>query len=99
MKKYGEEFFASKYKGYLVSKSGKVFSLKTQQLIGGQLDDEGYITMCLMVEGKRKFVRLHRMIAEAFLKKPSGNPQVRHKNGKKTDNRLVNLYWTNDEEE
>jgi hypothetical protein len=51
-----------------------------------------YLSVSLSREGRTQTIRVHRLVAEAFLGSPAGR-QVNHKSGIKADNRLVNLEW------
>jgi hypothetical protein len=48
----------------------------------------------LVKDGVRKYYRVHRLVAQAFLPQPmEGQTQVEHINTDKRDNRVQNLRW------
>jgi len=54
----------------------------------------GYLLVNLVNErGEKKQVRVHRIIATAFIPNPLNLPQVNHLSGDKLDNRPNNLAW------
>ena len=84
---------------YMVSSLGDIKSLPMKgnfwrgKLLRTKIDKGGYKRIWLYVDGKSKEVLIHRLVAQTFIPNPCDKPQVNHKNGDKTDNRVDNLEW------
>ena len=61
-------------------------------------DHKGYLRTALIIDGKAKTIKVHRIIAETFVPNPLNKPQVNHINGVKEDNRAENLEWVTNRE-
>lgn len=70
-------------------KTGRVKKLSQNKTKSGYL----YIGICKNKKQIKK--RVHRLVAEAFIPNPDNKPEINHKNGVKTDNRVENLEWVN----
>lgn len=57
-----------------------------------------YLQVTLSKDGIQKSYRVHRLVANAFLKKKSGCNQVDHIDGNKDNNRAENLRWVSQAE-
>ena len=79
--------------GYMVSNLGRVKGIR-KPILGQHDNGIGYLQCKIkMKEGKPRFMKVHRMVAAAFIPNPEGKPEVNHINGIKTDNRAENLEW------
>jgi HNH endonuclease/helix-turn-helix resolvase-like protein/NUMOD4 motif-containing protein len=58
------------------------------------VDQHGYPTVQLWMGDSTKItVRVHRLVAEAFIDNPQHLPHVNHKNGDKLNSQVENLEW------
>lgn len=92
------------YEGlYAVSSFGRIKSLERMTSNGARLLPEkilsqirqksGYMRVLLYRDGVRKFVPVHRVVAEAFIENKDNLPCIDHINAIRSDNRVDNLRW------
>lgn len=61
-------------------------------------DNVGYMQVNLYKDGNKKYIRVHRLVAEYFVPNPYNKPFVNHIDGDKTNNHYSNLEWVDNRE-
>lgn len=95
-----EQYYAISNLGRLKSlpnRSGKS-SRKKEYILRSFPNTCGYLQYTLYKDNKKSTVRIHRLVAEAFIHNSENKRTVNHINGIKIDNRVENLEWLSDKE-
>lgn len=85
------------YPAYYISRTGQVYSARSTRLLK-DCDCAGYRQVGLSANGHSKSVKVHRLVALAFIPNPQNKPDVNHKDGNKANNCLSNLEWCTEKE-
>jgi len=78
---------------YSVSNLGNVRNDKTNKLLKKLITKRGYFVVNLYKNSKMKTMRVHKLVANAFIPNPDDKPCVDHINNIKLDNNISNLRW------
>jgi hypothetical protein len=74
---------------YAIYESGQLWRVMAGRFVLQELDRGGYLTY--------QGWKVHRLVLSAFVRPPRAGEVARHLNGRRTDNRLVNLRWGNEQ--
>lgn len=90
------------YPNYEVSNQGRVRNIKTHRILQPSYTKDGYQFVGLYKDGKQKYYRINRLVAEAFIPIPQTyldkgyskeTLQVDHIDENKQNNSVANLQW------
>lgn len=72
---------------------GKIVKRSRKGRIIIQSESKGYSRAHMCKNGIVKIALVHRMVGVAFIPNPNNYPEINHKNGIRSDNRVENLEW------
>ena len=79
---------------YQVSNEGRVMSLKCGRTkLMKTPPANGYPSVCLVKDKAKHSMRVHRLVAEAFLQPVLDKPEIDHIDRNRSNNRVVNLRY------
>jgi hypothetical protein len=77
-----------------VAKNGSIL-IRKPKILKPYTNSLGYNVTSLQKGGRQKMVKLHRLVAEAFLENPQNFPAIDHIDRDKQNNCVSNLQWCN----
>ena len=78
---------------YIVKQNGTIFSTVTDNEISQRINEDGYMCVTVGKKGSRRRMRVHQMIALAFIPKLDATFEVNHKDSDRVNNCATNLEW------
>ena len=78
--------------GYEVFEDGRVVGKRGKEMSPSD-NGRGYQILGLMIDGCRKTIAVHKLVALGFVPNPDNLPEVNHKDGNKLNNHFSNLEW------
>jgi NUMOD4 motif len=79
---------------YLLRTGVAAYRRTSRRVLATNLQNSGYLLVHLNLDGVRRAMLVHRLVAVAFVSNPLALPEVNHLNSCRTDCRAVNLEWT-----
>lgn len=75
-------------------KKGKLcFRTRLGHTLSPNINNHGYLYLCLCKNKHRWYAKVHRLVAITFLSNPNNFTDVNHKDGNKKNNIIENLEW------
>lgn len=86
---------------FSISEDGHFRNDITGKILRPTISKTGYWVITIRPngrKGKSYCLKLHRLVAEAFIANPDNKPHINHKDGNKLNNNFTNLEWVTPKE-
>lgn len=81
------------YEKYHITPAGEVYNTVTGRMLKPFQNERGYNMISVCANGKKRTLKIHRLVALHFIPPVDGKLQVNHKDGNKQNNHVDNLEW------
>ena len=81
------------FANYEISSCGRARNATTERMLKSSDDGRGYLKINLYKEGKPSTMKIHKLVAEAFVDNPEDKKCVDHIDNDKTNNNWENLRY------
>ena len=85
----------TEFEGYFISNHGRLKG-RTNTILKQNISKTGYYTISIRPEGRNGkcfCLKIHRLVALAFIPNPNNYPIINHIDGNKLNNNVSNLEW------
>jgi hypothetical protein len=81
----------NKFENYTISEQGDIINLVSGKKLKPWIGRGGYLKICLSNSNKKRWVYIHRLVAENFIPNIFLKPEINHIDGNKLNNNYLNL--------
>ena len=81
-------------KNYIIYSDGRVYSKCSGIFLKPKIDKAGYANVTFCDKGKRRYFKVHQLVARMFIPNPNNYDQVNHLDENKLNNDVSNLEWS-----
>lgn len=78
---------------YIVKENGTIYSVAKGNKISQRIDEDGYMCITVGRKNRRRRMRVHQIVALAFIPKLDPTFEVNHKDSNRLNNCIYNLEW------
>lgn len=83
---------------YSIDENGNIYDNKKDRYLKQYDNGFGYKYVMLVINGKYKQHKVHRLVAETFIPNPKNKPFINHKDCNRSNNNVLNLEWCTQKE-
>lgn len=76
-----------------VSTHGRMRRVDTGSVLRGSINNRGYHVVGIQHHGKRRYLKVHRLVGQCFIDNPDNRPFVDHIDTNRSNNHASNLRW------